>query len=446
MVKSGDRHFSLTHLLLCLLMVLCAAAGLAQPQSPVPPLEPPPPAVAASVNAVDIMVSQLDTTLVQMFLGPALKRMIDRELVRQEATQQGISLSDDQLSEFIAGAEASIPKVRRAGREGFSAESYRSEMAFQALLELLTAKFRERLTLMEARAYHEAHKSSFAAGPRIHVFELVTDEIKMAYLATERIRSGEEFTKVAADVSAENQESGGDLGWMVPDDYHLAERIAEMQVGEISPPFAVGDLYYVVHLRARTDDEPVSFDEVREELTSLIAATPRMSFTTEDYLELLSRRANIEVKHQAVQFLNEYYRDLHNIRVVVDDKQVQLTTPVVRLASGGLLVPMKPIMQALHATLTWDEETRSLTAQNPAGKVTVTAESASIEVGKTDLTEVEISEAAQLRDGVLYAPPREILNALGAAIEWDGVRNQLAISSPECPETTVEGGGLQLER
>ena len=77
--------------------MLLAAATTVQSQTQSSPQPAQPPAVAASVNEVDIVLPQLDAAVTQMFTGSSLKWLIDRELVRQEATRNDASLTDDQL-------------------------------------------------------------------------------------------------------------------------------------------------------------------------------------------------------------------------------------------------------------------------------------------------------------------------------------------------------------
>jgi len=58
-------------------------------------------------------------------------------------------------------------------------------------------------------------------------------------------------------------------------------------------------------------------------------------------------------------------------------------------------------------------------------------------------SEIEMSEAPQLREGVLFGSPRVIIEALGGSIYWDGVRNLLEVTPPTYPDDTP--GGLQVE-
>ena len=440
-MKSSAKRLSLVSMLvLGLLLGGLAQIAVAQDE---PPPEPEPPAPAVRVNSAEITVAQVEEALPKDFTGPALKQLIDRELVRQEAARLNVAVTEEQIAAYIAAAETQMPALRRAGREGLSTEALKTQMRYQALLHTLISQFRARLIEREAKAYYEANKSKFSAGPQVHIHELVTTDIKQAYVATERVKSGEEFAKVAAELSMENKQSGGDLGWMAPEDYHLADEIAPMGTGEVSTPIAEGDKYYIVYVKARADDKPATFELAKDELIAMLASTPRMNFSEGEYVELLARRANIEVTHEPLQYLNAYYNDLKRIRVCVGGEEVKPPTPVVRLASGHLLIPLKPVLQQMEATLSWIHQTQSLVARSKLGKVKVSVGSKHAQVGLEETSEIENSEAPHLREGALFGSPRVIIEALGGSIYWDGVRNLLEVTPPTSPEDAA--GGLQVE-
>jgi len=440
MKSSGKRLSLVAVVVLGLLLGDFAQIAVAQDE---PPTQPEPPAPAVRVNSAEITVAQVEEALPKGFAGPALKQLIDRELVRQEAARLNVAVTEQQIAAYITAGETQMPTLRRAGREGLSVQALKAQSAYRALLHKLMSQFRTRLIEREAKAYYEANKSKFSAGPQVHIHELVTTDIKQAYVATERIKSGEAFAKVAAELSMENKESGGDLGWMAPEDYHLADEIATMGAGEVSTPLAEGDKYYIVYVNERADDKPATFEQAKDELLALLASTARMNFSEDEYLELLARRASIKVTHQPLQYLNAYYNDLKRIRVCVGGKEVKLPTALVRLKSGHLLIPLKPVLQQMETTLSWIHQTQSLVARNRLGKVTVSVASKLAQVGLVETSEIEMSEAPQLREGVLFGSPRVIIEALGGSIYWDGVRNLLEITPPTYPEDTT--GGLQLE-
>lgn len=414
---------------LAVLAVMVAAQAGAQ--TPAPPPAPSPPPTAATVNAAVITVPELTDPLLDEFAGLQLKRLIDRELVRQEADHLGIALTDQDIAEYIAGAGTQDPMPLMAGRAGLSVAAYEHHLRHQALLDALYTDFRDKHLLRAAKAQFEATGSSMGVGPRVHVYEIVCTDIKQAYLAVERIKGGEPFLIVASELSTRNSETGGDLGWVHPDDYHLPAELARMAVGEVAGPLSQHGEYFVVYKADFVADRPAQFDDVKSQLLSEISAKPNMQFDAGDYLELLARRAQIRVTYQPLEHLNDYYTALARIRVLVDGRELSLPNPPVRVKGGQMLIPVKPVLQQLDAALTWDAEQMSLTVQRKENSIRMTAGSEKALVGVEDPAEIDMGLAAELREGMLFAPPRPIIEAVGGEVDWDAVRNALLIFSPE---------------
>ena len=408
------------------LIALMAAAAPAQDT----PAQPQPP-TAATVNAAVITVSDVTESVVDEFAGLQLKRLIDRELVQQEAAQLGISLSEQDIADHLAQTKAHGSLVLLAGRAGLSPATYEQHIADEALLEAVYADFREKHLLRAAKAQYETGDCPMSAGPRVHVFEIVCTDVKQAYLAVERVKGGEPFLIVASELSIRNSESGGDVGWIHPDEYHLADELAGMGVGEIAGPFLQGGEYVIIYKAEFLADRPADFDDVKRQMMAAISAKPAMQFDAGDYLELLARRAQIQVKYAPLAYLNDYYAQLNRIRVLIDGRELPLATPPVRVQTGQMLIPVKPVLQHIDTTLEWDAEQMSLTVQRNESAVRVTAGSQTAVVGINDPVEVDMGLEAELREGMLFAPPRPIVEAIGATVEWDAVRNALLIFSPD---------------
>ncbi|HCU34466.1 MAG TPA: hypothetical protein DGT21_03180 [Armatimonadetes bacterium] len=432
------------------LALLLAFAGLgvlvgvpagAQAPAPAPAPAPPP---AATVNAAVITVPEVTEPLTDEFAGLQLKRLIDRELVRQEAQQLGLKVTDQDVAEYVARIGGHGSMVLAAGRAGLSVDAYEHELRHAAVLETLFESFREKHLLRAAKAHFDALGGSIGTGPRVHVYEIVCTDIKQAYLALERIKGGEPFPIVASELSIRNSESGGDAGWLHPDDYHLGADLARMAVGEIGGPILQGGEYFVIYKAEFVADRPADFEEVRSQLVTEMATKPTMQFDADDYLELLARRAQIRVTYQPLAYLNQYYAELEHIRVLVDGRDLPLPSPPFRVKSGQTLIPVKPVLQQLDAALTWNAEQMTLTVQRKENAIRITAGSQKAMVGIANPVEVDLGLAAELREGMLFAPPRPVIEAVGGAVDWDAVRNALLIFSPESleePDDDLEAEG-----
>ena len=89
-----------------------------------------------------------------------------------------------------------------------------------------------------------------------------------AAAVVERLRKGEDFAKVAAEVSADagTKAQGGDLGWMTPRDAPFENALFAMQAGAISDPVRSDFGFHVIKLDEIRPATVRPFEEVRDEL------------------------------------------------------------------------------------------------------------------------------------------------------------------------------------
>ncbi|MFF2481870.1 stalk domain-containing protein [Paenibacillus sp. NPDC058071] len=114
------------------------------------------------------------------------------------------------------------------------------------------------------------------------------------------------------------------------------------------------------------------------------------------------------------------------IAVYVDDKKLSLSTAPFS-ENGVTFVPMRPIFDALKASVTWEAKTETIIGRSNGTVVTLT-------VGKkqaiVDGKAVKMEEAAVVRGGTTFVPARFIAESLGAEVKWDNAANAVRIVSP----------------
>ena len=95
----------------------------------------------------------------------------------------------------------------------------------------------------------------------------------------ERARKGEDFAKLAAEVSddAGTKAQGGDLGWMTPRDAPFENALFGMQVGAISDPVRSDFGFHVIKLDELKPATVRPFEEVRDEVLPPTCAHVRPS-------------------------------------------------------------------------------------------------------------------------------------------------------------------------
>ncbi len=223
-------------------------------------------------------------------LRTALDRMVDDQLIRRAATRAHLTVTDEDVDEFIgrmASERGATPDQIYAAlqQEGVSRTEYRSYMESEVLqLRVLQSRVRGRINITDAdlqQAYRRAVRE--AAGQQVptvaHVLVGVAEDATPEQLAaarvraadvTRRARAGEDFGALARQHSddAGSRESGGVLGEVQPGS--LAENIdaviTGLAVGAVSDPVQGPSGWHVFRLVSRRAVEPPPFASVRDRL------------------------------------------------------------------------------------------------------------------------------------------------------------------------------------
>jgi hypothetical protein len=105
------------------------------------------------------------------------------------------------------------------------------------------------------------------------------------------------------------------------------------------------------------------------------------------------------------------------------------------MEGGRMIMPVKPLLVALGASIRWDGKTMTLTATKGGKTVALTVGKPSMLVGG----QPEAVLAPRLQESTMVAEPRPIVEGLGGSVRWDPVRNTLFVqSTPEAPEAPPE--------
>ncbi|GFN31069.1 stalk domain-containing protein [Paenibacillus xylaniclasticus] len=115
------------------------------------------------------------------------------------------------------------------------------------------------------------------------------------------------------------------------------------------------------------------------------------------------------------------------ISVVLDGKTLKLSQPPY-VVGGTTLVPMKPIFDALGASVTWIQSTKTIIARK--GSTTI-----SLQVGaKTAVvngSSVKLDVPVQVKNGTTFVPLRVVGETFSAEVKWNAEKRQIVIRSSE---------------
>lgn len=215
-----------------------------------------------------------------------LENMISQSLMVQAAEDAGMTVSPDELE-----LELSFARARFASRSEFAAELERRGIDEEDYLtnlgrELLIQKYVEtelaadiEVTDGEVRGYYDRHPEEFNREERLRVRQLLLETKngsseadrrgarEAAERALNRIKSGEDFAKLATEVATDGSASnGGDLGSvsvteLVP---ALAAAVGALDVGDVSPVIETRFGYHVLRIETREPAHNFTFAEAQE--------------------------------------------------------------------------------------------------------------------------------------------------------------------------------------
>lgn len=212
-----------------------------------------------------------------------LSRLFDvfqeQQLLLFKAAQEGISVGDDEIESFLAGARArgqGEPPDREAVRDALRAQKC-----------LLATAYRD-LDVPEAEiaAYYEQHPDEYRRGEEIELRQiLLKDREKLLQLRAELVRRPERFEEVArAESAGPEADKGGAMGsfekGVLPRE--MEEVVFSLQDGEISPivesPYGFHLFRVLRRRRARTQPLAAVQEEIRGKLLSAKLAVAHDEF------------------------------------------------------------------------------------------------------------------------------------------------------------------------
>jgi peptidyl-prolyl cis-trans isomerase C len=139
----------------------------------------------------------------------------------------------------------------------------------KALMEVLLGKVgRDAATEAELKKVYDTAASSQPREPEMRARHILVETEALAKTALRRVRAGEDFARVADELSKDPGSKGGDLGWfakerMVPE---FGEAADKMKPGQISEPVKTQFGWHVIKLEERREKPFPPLAEVREQV------------------------------------------------------------------------------------------------------------------------------------------------------------------------------------
>jgi peptidyl-prolyl cis-trans isomerase SurA len=267
---------------------------------------------------------QLRTMLAQI-TPELLVNAVDELLLLQRGRELGLRLGDEQFKQVVAnirkeqGLEDDAKFQQALKQENLTMEDLRRQLERQMLIEQVQRQeVGSKLTITEeeARQYYARHPDEFTTPASVTLREIfvevpstpaqggvnvAADEQaqQKAAAARDRALKGEDFAKVAADVSdSPSKANGGLIGPFSHNDMspQLQELVDKMKPGDLTPVIRTPKGYQVFKLESLKPQELQPFDKVRDLIADKVAAE-RTRVEMRKFLARLRDQAIIEWKN-----------------------------------------------------------------------------------------------------------------------------------------------------
>jgi peptidyl-prolyl cis-trans isomerase C len=235
--------------------------------------------VLAKVN--DVEITDDDVKLADEYVGQNFSRQADPK-AREAA------LVDFLTSQQLLVQEAQAEKLSETP-DFMKRLAYLRDMA---LMQAMLAQLDKDATGEAAvkQAYEQAAKA-YKPEDEYHALRIVTGSEDWAKEALKRIKGGEDFGKVATEVSKDPLTKGGDLGWHVKEDWppELAEALVKLAPGQVSDPVKSQVGWNLIKLVEKRQRQFPPLEQARGGIARVLAENARGAM-----LQRLKEAAKIE--------------------------------------------------------------------------------------------------------------------------------------------------------
>ncbi len=226
--------------------------------------------VLAKIDGVEITDEDVQVALED--LGPSLPQQI-------EGPQREAYVLDYLIDLRLVAKQAAAEKMGEGAEVARRLAYYRDKVMMETLLGKVArdgaSDAAMKVVYDEAAAKQKPEEEISAR----HILLPTEDEAKAAL---KRVKGGEDFAKVADDVSKDPGSKGGDLGWfardrMVPE---FGEAAFKLKKGEISEPVKSQFGWHVIKLEDKRQKSFPSFEEVKSQVAQYVAQKSQSDLIT----------------------------------------------------------------------------------------------------------------------------------------------------------------------
>jgi len=223
-----------------------------------------------------------------------LEELIRQKILKQEASQQGISISESELEQEIRKYKSryterefqEVLKKRKIDYGNWRELRRTTLLVDKWIKQNLFSDLK--VSLEEVEAYYKEHELEFTRPEAVRVRQIVTDSREKAEEILKRVQEWENFASLARDVSiAPDRKQGGDLGFIVRGSFPKEFDVCfDLKEGEISPIVQTIYGFHIFKVIEKKSKEKVSLEEVKPQIEEWLKEAKRQEAFEKYYQEL----------------------------------------------------------------------------------------------------------------------------------------------------------------
>ena len=156
---------------------------------------------------------------------------------------------------------------------------YHDKLAMESILTDVATK--AATDEAERKAYDEAAKAQ-PPQPEVHARHILLPSEDEAKKALERVKKGEDFAKVATELSKDPGGEGGDLGWFTKDKMvpEFADAAFKMEPGQVSDPVKSQFGWHVIKVEEKRMKTFPPFEQIKDQAARYVAQKAQSDLIT----------------------------------------------------------------------------------------------------------------------------------------------------------------------
>ena len=235
-----------------------------------------------------------------------LNQLVEEELLIEEARNLALEVKEDEIAREIEAIK------KEYGGEAFESailnkygtmDKWKEELKVKLLIKkVIDATITSRLAVKEdeARKYYKEHIDDYKVKEQIRARMIVVKTEEEANQIRERLKKGEDFAKLAEEVSLSPEgKKGGDLGFFgrgeMPKEFE--DVVFILPIGKLSDVVKTPYGYHIFRVEEKRGAMDLKFSQVRDNIVNKLKRE-KSDMEFQAWMKALKEKASIEVKEE----------------------------------------------------------------------------------------------------------------------------------------------------